>query len=105
MMKQPDKAKTREKVKNLDELDRIVGNARTVSSGADVPPKPKKRSKKPRAARSSRAKPPAEGMQRATFDLPASFHERLKFAAVQEKRPMRDLVEDALTSYLKRKGL
>lgn len=72
-MKQPDKAKTREKVTNLDELDRIVGSARTVTSGADLPPKPSKRSTKPRAARSSKAKSPAEGMQRATFEAHQEF--------------------------------
>ena len=105
MMKQPDKAKTREKVKNLDELDRIVRNATTVTSGADVPPKTKKRSTKGRKARSGKSKPPAANMTRATFDLPNDFHERLKIAALREKRPMRELVQEALSSYLKRKRL
>ena len=100
-MRRPDKARP---VKDFDALDQVVGAARTVTSGADVPPKRHpRRPTKSRAERSRKSKPAAEGMQRATFDLPVTFHKRLKLAAVQEERPMRDLVEEALASYLKTK--
>ena len=39
---------------------------------------------------------PAEGVVRATYDLPASVHEALKIRAVQEKHSMRDLLLQAV---------
>ena len=39
---------------------------------------------------------PAEGVVRATYDLPASVHEALKMRAVQEKRSMRNLLLQAI---------
>jgi uncharacterized protein involved in exopolysaccharide biosynthesis len=39
-MKMPSRAKRRERVKNLDQLDRIIASAKTVDSGADLRPQP-----------------------------------------------------------------
>ena len=54
------------------------------------------REKKP----DSKAKPSAVGYTRASFDLPDDLHTRLKLAAVQEKGPMRDVVEEAIQEWL-----
>ena len=52
----------------------------------------------------SKAKPAAEGYTRASFDLPEDLHQRLKIAAVQEKGPMRDVVEEAIQAWLAERG-
>jgi predicted DNA-binding protein len=39
---------------------------------------------------------------KSTFRLPAELHHRLKIRAVQEKRPIADLLIDAIEFYLSR---
>ena len=54
-----------------------------------------------------RQKPPTtppEGMIKTSFGLPESLHQNLKIEAVTQKRDMKDLVVDALTTYLKKVG-
>ncbi len=82
-----------------ENLDSFVGRAATVVTKADIAPK------QGGAKPGSKANPAAEGMLRTTLDLPESFHQRLKIAAVRQKRPMRDLVEEAVRSYLESKSL
>ena len=47
---------------------------------------------------------PTEGTVKTSFGLPESLHQGLKIEAVTQKRDMKDLVVDALTSYLKKMG-
>ncbi len=51
----------------------------------------------------TRAKP-AAGYQRRTFDLPEALYEQLKIAAVLERRPMRELLEEATREWLEMHG-
>ena len=66
-------------------VEEFIGGAKTAAAAA--PAKGKTRKKKGL---------PAEGVVRATYDLPASVHEALKIRAVQEKRSMRDLLLQAV---------
>ena len=47
---------------------------------------------------------PAAGYQRMTFDLPEALYEQLKIAAVLERRPMRELFEEATREWLEMRG-
>ena len=47
---------------------------------------------------------PAAGYQRMTFDLPEALYEQLKIAAVLERRPMRELFEEATREWLEMHG-
>ncbi len=47
---------------------------------------------------------PAAGYQRRTFDLPEALYEQLKIAAVLERRPMRELLEEATRDWLEMHG-
>ena len=62
-------------------VEEFIGGAKTAAVDA-APANGKARKKKGL---------PAEGVVRATYDLPASVHEALKIRAVQEKRSMREL--------------
>jgi len=53
-----------------------------------------------RAERGRGGKPPAQGFTRTSFDLSDALYEELKIRAVRERRPMRELVNDALLVYL-----
>ena len=64
----------------------FIGGAKTAAADA-APANGKARKKKGL---------PAEGVVRATYDLPASVHEAFKIRAVQEKRSMRDLLLQAV---------
>lgn len=44
--------------------------------------------------------PPPSAKKKATFNLDASLHQRLKVAAAIHSREMVDIVEDALLQYL-----
>jgi hypothetical protein len=90
--------KAKKAAKNFDP-DRFIGGA----SPATPAPRPKRKKAK-RVEKRSKAKPPAVGFTRASFDLSDTLHERLKIAAVREKRPMRELVEEALASHLQKSG-
>ncbi len=46
----------------------------------------------------------AAGYQRRTFDLPEALYEQLKIAAVLERRPMRELLEEATREWLEMHG-
>ena len=67
-------------------VEEFIGGAKTAAADA-TPAKGKARKKKGL---------PAEGVVRATYDLPDSVHEALKIRAVQEKRSMRDLLLQAV---------
>ena len=67
-------------------VEEFIGGAKTAAADA-TPAKGKARKKKGL---------PAEGVVRATYDLPAYVHEALKIRAVQEKRSMRDLLLQAV---------
>ncbi len=76
--------------------ERFISGA---ASAADKPAaRPRRVKSKPKAV--SKAKPAAAGFIRSSFDLPEDLHERLKIAAVKERRPMRDLVEEAIVARL-----
>ncbi len=47
---------------------------------------------------------PAAGYQRMTFDLPEALYEQLKIVAVLERRPMRELLEEATREWLEMHG-
>ena len=53
---------------------------------------------------SGRSKPPAEGFIRATFDIPEETHKRLRLAAAEVHRPMRELVLEGLVHVLDKHG-
>ncbi len=90
-MKQPQR-----KPQSFD-AERFISGAATAA--ADKPPRPRRaRKSKPKTV--SKAKPAAAGFIRSSFDLPEDLHERLKIAAVKERRPMRDLVEEAIVAKL-----
>ena len=44
--------------------------------------------------------PPVQQKKKATFNLDASLHQRLKIAAAMHSREMVDIVQDALQAYL-----
>ena len=69
-------------------VEEFIGGAKTAAAAADATPAKGKARKKKGL--------PAEGVVRATYDLPASVHEALKIRAVQEKRSMRDLLLQAV---------
>ena len=46
------------------------------------------------------AKLPAKGFTRASFDLADDLYEDLKILAVRERRPMREIVDQALRAYI-----
>ncbi len=89
-MKQPQR-----KPQQSFDPERFISGAATAI--ADKPPAKRAR-KKPKTV--SKAKPAATGFIRSSFDLPEDLHERLKIAAVKERRPMRDLVEEAILAKL-----
>lgn len=68
--------------------DRFIHNASTVV--ADQP------------QRSRGAKVAAQGFIRTSFDLPEDLYERLKIFAVRQRRPMRQVLEGALSEFLDR---
>ena len=82
--------------------ERFISGAATATTADKPPPKPRKVRRKPKKA--SKAKPAADGFIRSSFDLPGDLHERLKIAAVKERRPMRDLVEEAIVGRLQELG-
>ena len=41
-----------------------------------------------------------EAVKRLTFDVPLSFHARLKIASVRLGRPMGSIIEEGITAYL-----
>jgi hypothetical protein len=43
---------------------------------------------------------PAQGFVRRTFDLREDLARRLKITAAEQDRPMREILEEALVSYL-----
>jgi len=49
-------------------------------------------------------KPAAPGFKRTSVDLPEDKLKAIKIQAINEGRPMRELVEDALDRYMKRKA-
>ncbi len=68
------------------DVERFIGGAATATTSDSVP--------------KTRGKLPAAGFIRSSFDLPEDLHERLKIAAVKQRRPMRDLVEEAIVARL-----
>lgn len=91
-MKQPER-----KPQSFDP-ERFISGAATATTDKP-PPRPRpRRESKPKAV--SKAKPAAAGFIRSSFDLPEDLHERLKIGAVKERRPMRDLVEEAIVAKL-----
>ena len=95
MMKRP--KKDSKKVTNLDQdrVDDFIGNARTVVSGADAAPRR-------RGGAGKRVFRPKGGFVRATYDIPADLHDAVKRAALDQKRPMRDMVVEWIESGLKK---
>ena len=85
------------------DVDRFIRGAATAEADR-TPPKRTPRTRTPPAKRPSRAKFAAEGFTRTSFDLPDDLHERLKIAAVKEKRPMRELVVEAIRAGLDGSG-
>jgi hypothetical protein len=53
-----------------------------------------------RAVDTAKRMPVGTGKKKATFNLDADLHQRLKVAAAVHRREMVDLVEEALTGYL-----
>ena len=83
-MRKPDKAKT-----TAFDPERFIGAAATAASDRTL---------------SSRSKPPADGFIRATFDIPEDTHKRLRLAAAEVHRPMRELVLEGLEHVLDKHG-
>ena len=84
MMKNPKKpAKP-----NPDDVEKFIGSAKTAA--ADAAPS--------RALNRKKKGIPAEGVFRATIDLPVSVHDALKLRSVQERprKTMRDLILHAV---------
>jgi len=48
------------------------------------------------------AKPAADGYQRTSLDLPNGVYERLKIAALMDRRPFREIIEQAAIEWLDR---
>ncbi len=82
--------------------ERFISGAATATTADKPTARPRRVRSKPKKV--SKAKPAAAGFIRSSFDLPEDLHERLKIAAVKERRPMRDLVEEAIVARLKTLG-
>ncbi len=78
--------------------ERFISSAATAATADKPSSKPRRARSKPKTV--SKANPAAAGFIRSSFDLPEDLHERLKIAAVKERRPMRDLVEEAILTKL-----
>ena len=51
-----------------------------------------------------RGRMPAPGFMRTSLDLPDELYERLKIAALKERRTLREIIREGMTLWLQSKG-